>query len=354
MVCDGARYLAALAVVVHHGLAYFYGAEYRALSRQAAYTNLGTLGVAVFFILSGFLISHTIGRKRGQDRDYDFTAYGVERFVRIYLVLVPAFCLAMAANGLNAFWIHDTVPGMEYLTWWHSLLTLAMLSGVPPWSGHQEIPALFGPAWTINYEFFAYALVGALLLPILAGRPWRDRLCRALVIGGVGCLAMRLPDAAYLFATWGLGALLAWVYQAAGARPGAGWAAFTIGAVLLFLALGSEDYRWQRYLLSGALAALFYAFLALVPRARPRLAQCLAGAAAFSYSLYLTHLPLTWLYRHCALRRGLYAYDENDAAKFLAFAGCLVAANAFAFAFAYVTERHTNRVRAWVLARRPR
>ncbi len=51
--CDTLRFTAALMVVFHHALYFCYPAEY-AEFRRHFYTNLGSMGVAVFFCSADF------------------------------------------------------------------------------------------------------------------------------------------------------------------------------------------------------------------------------------------------------------------------------------------------------------
>jgi peptidoglycan/LPS O-acetylase OafA/YrhL len=68
-VCDAIRYVAALAVAVHHLPSLLKPDAYLAADRPIA--NLGEIGVTAFFILSGLLISHTVSRK-AQSSGYTF------------------------------------------------------------------------------------------------------------------------------------------------------------------------------------------------------------------------------------------------------------------------------------------
>src|SRR5688572_4916424 len=93
--CDVIRFLAALAVALHHTLDHLEYEPYHIQSR-AFHGNLGSIGVTIFFVLSGFLIAHTVARKASAG-GYSFREYFVERAVRIYLVYVPAVLVAAAA-----------------------------------------------------------------------------------------------------------------------------------------------------------------------------------------------------------------------------------------------------------------
>src|SRR4249919_3526672 len=63
----------------------------------AGYTYLPNVGVLLFFILSGFVIAHTLSTK-SQAEDYGVSAFGIERFARIYTAFLPAIILIAVAE----------------------------------------------------------------------------------------------------------------------------------------------------------------------------------------------------------------------------------------------------------------
>ncbi len=357
MVCDAFRYFAALAVALHHSFAYFYGPLYRNISQKAFYTNLGSIGVAIFFFLSGFLISYTIQRKKISN-NYDFNVYAVERFVRIYLVFFPAFAFALFISFFNIAFIKDNVPGLDFLTIKNSVATLFMLSGVRPITGHQEIFSFFGPAWTINYEFFAYFIFGALLLSLYKNNSLIDKILRLVVILTIGFLVIRLPDAKGLFLNWSLGVVIALLFQKFKSNRYLGVAIFLLGAFSCYfatVAVGfAAGYNPIRLFFVVGLSFIFLGCLVVMGRSnfKPiKINKYITLAAGFSYSLYLTHVPIIWLYRYICLRLNFYEFDSNDLNKFLSFMGAIAAVNLFAFIFAKLTEEHTNFVRGWLLTK---
>ena len=78
---DACRGMSAIAVMVGHGL-----------SSISSYPAIGTrypiqsYGVVVFFAISGFLIAYSIASRP----NYSFSEYVIDRFSRIYVVLIPS------------------------------------------------------------------------------------------------------------------------------------------------------------------------------------------------------------------------------------------------------------------------
>jgi len=122
---DGLRGLAALVVVFHHFILAFYPALF--LGRNAA-THLkdgteafisgsamnifygGNFMVAIFFVLSGFVLSHKFFLKK----DYEILTQGaVKRYIRLVIpVALSIFIAFFLLNFLEHFW---------FLVFWHFL-----------------------------------------------------------------------------------------------------------------------------------------------------------------------------------------------------------------------------------------
>ena len=128
--------------------------------------TMGGIAVDLFFILSGFLITHSWLRSRG------FLDFMWRRALRIYPAFIAAsifgvFIIAPLFNGLGAEFIKSVSPGGFLF----SLITLrggGYVGGFP----NNPIQSINGSLWSIPYEFWCYFGVAALgLLTILAKRP---------------------------------------------------------------------------------------------------------------------------------------------------------------------------------------
>lgn len=140
------------------------------------FTHYGYLGVDIFFVLSGFILSHVYGQALAR---FDLRTYGRYlwfRLARLYpvhiAVLVALVGLVLLLRALGqapnnpANWEY---PALVY----HVTLTHA-------W-GFLEAATWNGPAWSISLEFLAYLLLPAfLLLTSVARHPLAAALGAAL------------------------------------------------------------------------------------------------------------------------------------------------------------------------------
>jgi exopolysaccharide production protein ExoZ len=229
---EGLRGIAVLLVFLQHyamqSILYIdlspFGAEVAALLR-----NFGTLGVELFFILSGFLIYGMLLRRRPA-----FRPFMARRAGRLY----PAFLCVFAPVAIA----HVVVGTGEIPAEWGgaALVIAANLLFLP---GVVAIEPLMAVAWTLSWEMAFYLALG-ILVPAL-GLPHRSRFTRVVLIltaialvtlasdrlpDGIGVFASPLPALPFLF-----GMLL---FEAEDARAwsvpgipalGAGLAALTIG-----------------------------------------------------------------------------------------------------------------------------
>ncbi len=358
---DGLRALAALYVVLFHG-GLFERVDPAALPSWARAVrralSFGHDAVAVFIVLSGYCLMLPVARADGNMKR-GLGSYFARRAFRIlppyYAALLGTLALLVVVPSLqlptNTIW-DDTSPAFGFGSVGSHLLLI-----------HNLFPSFVhrinGPLWSVATEWQIYFFFPLLLLPV-----WRKfGALAALLIGfAVGCLPLALAsDTAYAANTWYLG-LFALGMGAAGInvasrpREQALRERAPLGVVTLALlaacALGITALIrfWFRVLpLSDALvglttaAALSYLTrraLDANPSSRPIAlrvleAPALVGLGRFSYSLYLTHLPVVAL---CYLTL---EHLELSAAKRM---GALVALSlplslAVAFAFFWVVER---------------
>jgi peptidoglycan/LPS O-acetylase OafA/YrhL len=163
---DFVRGGAAIAVLFGHSAHYFWKGS--ALATGA----LQALGVLVFFLISGFLISFSVFQKYG-DRRYGCSDYFIDRFCRIYCVFLPALIFVAVVDG-----VLRAEPGYEWgrdynlQTW---LGNLFMLQDFPVFQTLRRLGiqdngwflSSFGsarPFWTISIEWWIYMLFGAVVL----------------------------------------------------------------------------------------------------------------------------------------------------------------------------------------------
>ncbi|MGY4830514.1 acyltransferase family protein [Sphaerotilaceae bacterium SBD11-9] len=167
------RALAALMVLFHHA-PWHYPVQSWVVAPVLA--NIGSRGVDIFFVISGFVIAHTT---RGFDplvpRGTQAFDFWLKRLIRI----VPLYWLAALWDAKRLVWNHEAGLDMakDFLF-------------VPHLNGQGLIwPHLF-QGWTINYEMFFYALFA---LCMLAGR--RRYLVLSLVLLGLSSVGVLIGSA---------------------------------------------------------------------------------------------------------------------------------------------------------------
>jgi peptidoglycan/LPS O-acetylase OafA/YrhL len=123
----------------------------------------GYLGVEVFFVLSGFILSHVYLQPAGDGR-FSYRGFLWARIARVYPLHLVTL-LAMVSLGVAATFAGVAVDAS--LTDWRALpahLTMTHAWGLAPLSAFNH------PSWSISAEWFAY-----LAFPLFAFVAWRLR-----------------------------------------------------------------------------------------------------------------------------------------------------------------------------------
>ena len=367
---DAARWMAALAVVVSHTCALSLVAERHFVDQGFGVVLLSTLeyaghlAVVVFFVISGYLVG---GRELWRVRTggkFDLGRYAVQRFSRIYTVLVPALLLAAALDAIGQHWANGsllyTQPASANIgslmfaiakrsDIWTFLGNLLMLQTlvVKPLGGD-------GPLWSLANEWWYYTLFALIMI---SASPHRRLLLRAVTLAAAGMLLKVLPtQMALWFSIWLLGVGLAVV------GPSVRGLGFRTALVLMAAGFGLSLFgmRWTgtlphqstvqtaaRLLVDLLIAASFavallsarYSKLGVSGRLHARL-------AGFSFTLYATHMPVLILLAALAHDKLGVLFGQALGVPGLLTVVLLVATIvAFAWAFASITESKTAKVR---------
>lgn len=339
---DFVRVVAAFAVVFGHAFGIF-----KTPFKYVA--GHGPMAVAVFFVLSGFLMSYAVASGKKGVR-----GYFIARASRVYSVAVPAVFVAGLADWigyqfdpelyLSRNWINFDVSFLDVLT---SLVFGGELFGRHLVLGSNE------PFWSLGFEVFYYFIFGVLVfLPVaiwirmaasfllllvagmklllffpiwLSGVFWH----RTLVRGrwSLFWMAMPLPLLAALFFAMPILYVFAWRNIAPMVNPmfwNITWSAQSAATVLYFNLIG---------VLFGVHLMALHFLCARVPSitlmlktiARPT--QWIAGA---SFTLYLTHQPLLLM---------LAAVLPGDRYGFVHAYACLASMLCIVLVIAHFTER---------------
>jgi peptidoglycan/LPS O-acetylase OafA/YrhL len=231
------------------------------------FAQIGTFGVAMFFVLSGFLLSRPFWKTldRGEPVP-SLRVYALRRAARI----LPGYWLALVVT----FVLSITVFGAAL----DSQLVLRLVAGtfaVADWHWVTLFPVeVNGPLWSISFEVTSY-----LLLPLgfaalffvgrWSGRGWQSRLLWVGVIG-LALAAHWLFTRYYLVDMhqrgWDYGLIGGAKYWMPRFNPFAFFAMFAVGALA-----GGLQVRWAKY------RHVLFDLIAL---------------GAFAWSIYLMNLQL--------------------------------------------------------------
>ena len=304
---DGVRGLAIIFVMVEHThLAPFHG---------------GGLGVDLFFVLSGFLISGLLLAEFQRSGGLDIRRFYYRRALR----LLPALLVLVAAMvGLALAYHHGEVSRATLAMAPKTLLYVANV-------GRTDVgdPSLLAHTWSLSIEEQFYLVWPLLLLLLLRSRlSVRTLVGVALAFAGLTTVTRTVsyltgPDTSEHFGRWYfrtdtkvdallLGCTIALLL--ASELPGSRWiAGLPIGAIglasfLVLLAVvpwvnpGRTAFMVQMSAFRLASAGLILAFV-LGRRSRSRLERAfemrwLRFTGVLSYSLYLSHFPVFALAQH--------------------------------------------------------
>ena len=290
---DGLRALAVISVILfHNGIPGFDG---------------GYVGVDVFFVISGYLITQLLEESRDESAPRRLATFYVRRMRRILPALL-ATCLVTAIVAIALFTPDQLVNVGKFLA-----ATPVMLSNVATWTrgdyfapGVRQLP--LSHLWSISVEEQFYLIYPLLLIAITRYRlPYR-RL--TLVVFASLSLALcvwashRAPEANYVFAPTRAWELLLGGMLTIGGVPRIGNRIAAEGlavAGLLGIAIAVHFYTSAiRYPGTAAMLPCMASAALLATGSGPRPALVnrmlswppLVFVGLISYSLYLWHQPL--------------------------------------------------------------
>jgi peptidoglycan/LPS O-acetylase OafA/YrhL len=253
----------------------------------------GGLGVTVFFVLSGFIMTHVYRSKFRSN--LSFSSWGEflqNRVARLYPVHVVSALtiLAFAIVG----WRFGFVPHGASFT---PLSLLANVTLTQCW--FSRVGAMNGVSWSISAEWFAY-----LLFPIVYFCLWKSGdhwpwIVAALALAGCQ-LAHTHGPLVQISAQFALG-MAAYELQVRKRRPGFGKSAGILIMLLYLIALYHISYSYYALATSLTSALLFSALVAPTDIFGKLLStRVLVYLGEISYSIYMWHF-IVWTF----LRRGL-------------------------------------------------
>lgn len=289
---QGLRALAVLTVLVHH--------------IDAAYLPGGFIGVDIFFVISGYLITSHIVKQRAE-RTFSLSGFYFRRIRRI----IPNQIAVILAVLVAGYLVLD--PGAFELTAASAAYSAAMAANV----FFLQNSGYFAPAaeampllhmWSLAVEEQFYLIWPATIMALgLVGRGWRVWLIGIAALGfliATEWAVRAAPTAAFYMTPFRIlefmcGAAL--VFWRPAFRPVAAVAASLVALAIIAICLFAYD---ARTLFPGALALIPCAATAILIAAGdnaatgPWLGNRLATAIGDrSYALYLVHWPVIVLFK---------------------------------------------------------
>jgi peptidoglycan/LPS O-acetylase OafA/YrhL len=294
---DLLRAVAAQMVCVGHAISFFVPQW-----RPARLPYVQNVGVLLFFLISGFLITYTL-IDRSRYPDYGFRQFFIERFARIYSGLAPALIFVTIIDGVTIYFTSDPIIA-RYFTLKTMIANIFMLEGyrgilpnIFQWSAFGSA----SPLWTLGIEWHIYIFVASLffmttkpksipfLIPIALffGQTPIHFLFGSFQADGVG---------QGLFTLW-LGGSLVYFAARSSALHGFSTAALGVCCAIGFLALAhaGAEYDLRLYpLLVAAFFGLISTTQSIHLLTSPKTIKVIRFLADYSFSLYLIHYTIMY------------------------------------------------------------
>lgn len=254
--------------------------------------DFGFLGVTLFFLLSGYIISEVAVRESRR-------TFVIRRLLRIYPALIVSILIIIGIDAIRGLvGLAHGQTGVGQSLWAMSLLNYVRINQAP----------VNGVAWSLVIEMAFYVLV-ACFLGLLKRRPVVACFAELTVVAIVVATARDFPIDRFVVNWLLVGASVAYLpllvigqaiwlrnTQRASAFSAtivgvAAWGVFVFGLRRIHTQFlpGSNSYG-----VSAAFATLIVV-VAVANESRIRLPRWLAAVSVISYSLYLIHGPLTVL-----------------------------------------------------------
>ena len=170
---DGIRAFSVIAVMLYHA--------------NIAWLPGGFLGVEVFFVVSGFLITSLLIEERESTQRIDLKQFWIRRARRllpalVVMLSVTAVCVAFYATDSAPDFRRDMLPSLGYFSNWWQIYAVDT-----PYFAASSLPVL-RHLWSLAVEEQWY-LIWPLLFAVLFGAKWmRPKISGALLIACSGAI----------------------------------------------------------------------------------------------------------------------------------------------------------------------
>ena len=317
--------------------------------------GFGQDAVRVFFIISGYWITASILRKSGKG-SWTWPSYFIDRFSRLWLVLIPALLIGLALDYSGRFVLDlPRYSDFDFVT----MKDVDIATSLTPEAFFGNLAFLqtvyvptFGsnaPLWSLTNEFWYYIWFPALLFM------FRGKLSIMTLVTLATMVLFYNSGVTSAFLIWLLGSAVYVVTNRIGAtwrtKPALVRNSAVAASLALFLVTLAATHLWSvSWLVDGLIVGIGFSILLTVIIAFdvgiPKILHSgSAYGAKASYSLYLIHFPLMLF-----LASTVFAGQVFVAGPFalMAAIGLTLALVAFGWLFGMATEAHTGKVRSYL------
>lgn len=284
---DGLRGYLALGVVLHHAVITFYAQHGSAWQNPPSrfYTLIGQCGVALFFMITGFLFWQKAVNSGGNIR---WKALYSGRFKR----LTPAYIFSLVCVVL-AVMMPWGVHHLSDITWKDVVQNAVLFKGL------RTVSDVNGVYWSLVWEWRYYL---ALPLVAYAVRWWRGWGAVLPALAVMGYVLWKPENAVVLNFVAGGVAVYARVWWLRMVRATWLWDVVFIGALVVFFCVFDTGYGWLQSVV------LYFCFQSVVCGASVfgvlhHAASRMLGA--ISYSIYLLHCVVLYVVVHSMRQLGI-------------------------------------------------
>ncbi|WP_180987317.1 acyltransferase [Arthrobacter sp. AFG20] len=360
---DFARGISAQAVVLGHALNIFLPGIFMVPGQRVFYIQ--SFAVVIFFVLSGYLITSAVLKKRSH-AGFTFGTYLLDRVARVVYPLLPAVALIVAFDFLVfqgsrrlPFITIDLSPqaiaGSFTMLFNHPVLQEVAVRTSTTWIDVGPV-GTGAPLWSVTAEWWIYVAFGILALTVLSGK--RMGILRvALLLFAIAVPVGYMAHGSYESLAWIIGMLYAIAAPTLRRmRVSAHLWLFGLASAVFAAGLHYTGQNLHAAVTVAASAVAFcHLFLALEGRAAGAADSSARGRlrasaskwfdsgsiflSSFSYSLYLVHFSVItyiWFYLHSVL----------SAWQLILLS--LVICNLLAYAYYLLVERHFHKVGKWL------
>ena len=300
---EAVRAIAAVLVVLMHATHLMRVPQFSGHVGLGGLFDFGYVGVDVFFVLSGFLITYVHHGELGGGVTH-WREFLWKRFVRIF----PIYWLVLALSVLPSL-LSRLASGRRPLI---DMGLDALPGTLLLWIG-GGLPEIVGVAWSLQFEILFYLSFCVLLLHVGLGLTLYAAWAALSVAQAYGVLHSPLPlslgDPMCLEFLLGVAAGLIARRAPLFTLPGQGLlVAAALVAAVVYERIGPQGTHafGGRIALGLAVAALILTLVAWERRRPARLPRPLAALGATSYSLYLSHCLLINIALAALAKVGLY------------------------------------------------